>query len=102
MNPTIPIPFQYDEEPKRIGFCSNSVSRLEICGRFIFDDDIEMVELERIGKRRIFVCGPCVEKLLTVKPITREPEKNTHKPGPKRGGTHWKSQGPHLPQGEDL
>lgn len=51
--------------PYRIGFCTNWIDRHHICGREIDDQDIEAVELPQIGKRRQFVCGPCVERLLS-------------------------------------
>lgn len=84
-------------KPKRIGCCSNLISVADYCGRPIYDQDIEAVELPPRGKRRDFVCGPCAERLLTLKPTVPDMDKP-----PKMGKLSRHRPGPRLHKGEDL
>lgn len=94
----------YDEDqpivPRRIGFCSNPISLIQICARPVDDQDVEAVELPPKGNRRRFVCAPCVEKLLTLQPAIPEPKET--KPPRYRRTTGSGQTSPRLPKGEDL
>lgn len=70
--------------PKRIGSCSNAIKNVYVdgkpipvpCGRFIDDQDLEALELPPEGNRRKFICGSCVENLLSLSLGPADPEKN--------------------------
>ena len=92
-------------KPKELGLCGNVVdvrffqgAMLFItCNRPVDDQDIEAVELPPRGKRRDFVCGPCAERLLTLKPTVPDMDKP-----PKMGKLSRHRPGPRLHKGEDL
>lgn len=73
----IELEIDFDEPiiPKRIGLCANFIGAFDMCGRAIFEDDIEMVELPPKNNRKQFICGQCVNRLLSAKPIIELPEK---------------------------
>lgn len=83
--------------PKRLGLCSNFIGASEMCQNVIFDNDSEMEELPTKDNRRQFICGQCVSKLLSAKPVAEEPQKA------KKGKAHGHGRtGARLPQGDDL
>ena len=80
--------------PKRLGLCANPIGAFEYCLKPVFDNDLNMEELPMKNHQRQFICGYCVDRLLSPKPTIQEPEKvKSHKHG---------RTGARLPTGEDL
>lgn len=86
--------------PRRIAFCGNQLSRDSWCGRPIFDNDIEAVEL--LTDKPLIICGPCVTQMIDsiCTKATREEilaERRAHHRG--RGTRHYRK---FIPPGDFL
>jgi len=73
-----------DTPPKKLGFCCVRTNPDSWCGRAIFDNDIEAVEIE---DHKGWICGDCVDSLIAA--IFRG-KLETMKPVPVRFGTPGK------------
>lgn len=89
---------EIDTPPKRIAFCGNQLSRISFCGRAIFDNDIESVELITTGKP-IILCGSCVKNLITFRP-PRAPLPEEPRIDHRKGAKHYHPKS--IPPGDFL